>query len=62
MIHGPIISKLAIKAGGLMIHAGIKRIIPEFAKLLDDPEIDELIKDLKLDKLLTKRIRKGNFK
>ena len=39
-----------------MIHAGIQRVIPEIAKLLDEPEIESAIKDLKLDKVITKTL------
>jgi hypothetical protein len=51
---GQIIAGAAIQAGSLMIQAGMKRVIPEIAKLLDDPEIESVVKDVKLDKLITK--------
>jgi hypothetical protein len=51
---GPIIAGTAIQAGAMMIQAGMKRIIPELAKLIDEPEIESAVRDVKLDKVITK--------
>lgn len=56
MPYGPIIAGAAIQLGALMIQAGMKRIIPEVAKLLDEPEIEGVVKDLRLDKVITKTL------
>ena len=37
-----------------MIEAGMKRIIPELSKLIDEPELRELAKDLHIEKNVTK--------
>lgn len=54
MPTGPIIAGFLIKAGSLMIEAGMKRIIPELSKLIDEPELRELAKDLHIEKNVTK--------
>jgi len=56
MPYGPLIAGTAIQVGTLMIQAGVKRIIPEVAKLLDEPELREVVKDLKFEKVLTKAL------
>lgn len=53
---GPIIAGIAIQTGAMMIQAGMKRIIPEVTKILDEPEIEYFLKDLKVDKILTKSL------
>ncbi len=61
---GPVIAGTVIQAGALMIQAGMKRIIPELAKMLDDPEIESVLKDIRLDTLITKTcvdLSKGKF-
>ncbi len=61
MPYGHLIAGATIQAGTLMIQAGMKRIIPEIAKLLNDEEIEEIIKDLKIDKVLTKALAKAAY-
>ncbi len=46
MLHTPLIAGGLIQAGLCMIEAGLKRVIPEVAKLLDEPEIEQAAKDL----------------
>lgn len=54
MPYGPIFAGIAIQAGAMMIEAGMKRIIPEIAKLLDEPTFENLTKDLEISKFLVK--------
>ena len=56
MPYGPIIAGACIQAGALLIQAGMNCIIPEITKLLDDPEIEKTVSNLKLDKLITKTL------
>jgi hypothetical protein len=54
MPYGPIVAGLMIQAGAIMIQAGIERAVPELAKALDSPEIEDAINNLDIKKTLTK--------
>ena len=56
MPYGPIIAGATIQAGTLMIQAGMKRIIPEVAKLIDEPELEKVLLDLRLGKVISKAL------
>lgn len=56
MPHAAIFAGLAIQAGALMIQAGMQRVIPEIAKALDEPELEEAIKNLQVDKIITRTL------
>ena len=41
-----LLAALAIEGGTLMVNKGAKMLLPELAKLLDNPEIEDLYKAL----------------
>lgn len=51
-----IIAGLTIQAGTLMIQAGMNKVIPEIEKLIDEPGLEDTIKDLEINKLITKAV------
>lgn len=55
-------SKIITKVGIAMIKAGVKQLIPEITKLINDPAVRDLIKDLELDKILGSSLDELTYK